>query len=54
MVSRSGLMWSPCSSTSSPTFTMAVSVGGRHHPHQPGEEPGGADPAADDRDAVVS
>ena len=42
-------MWSPCSSTSSPTFTMAVSSSGGDDLHEPGEEPGGADPAATTR-----
>ena len=47
-------MWSPWSSTSSPTFTIAVTSAGLDDLHEPGEEPGGADAAGEDGDRCVS
>ena len=44
-VSRSGEMWSPCRTVSSPVLTMAVISDGRDHLDHAPQEPGGTDTA---------
>ena len=46
-------MCSPCSTTSSPTLTMAVTSAGSDDLHRPGEQAGRADPAGEDGDHAL-